>query len=39
MENMKFYSFNLDRDPMNLILKLDPDTVKMYLHSENKVCN
>ena len=37
MENMKFYSFDLDHDPMTLILKLDPDMVKMYLHTENKV--
>ena len=30
-----FYSF--DHDPMTLVLKLDLDMVKMYLHTENEV--
>ena len=30
-ENMMFYSFDLDLDPMTLILKLHLDMVKMYL--------
>ena len=34
-ENMMFYSFDLD--PMTLILKLDLDMVKMYLHTKNEV--
>ena len=32
-----FYSFDLDLDPMTLVLKLDLDMVKMYLHTKNKV--
>ena len=32
-ENMMFYS--LDLDQMTLILKLDLDMFKMYLHTEN----
>ena len=34
-ENMMFYSFDLD--PMTLVLKLDLDMVKMYLHTKNEV--
>ena len=34
-ENMMFYSFDLDIDPMTLVLKLDLDMVKMYLHTKN----
>jgi len=30
-------SYNLDLYPMTLILKLDQDTVKMYMHTKNKV--
>ena len=30
---MKFYSFDLDPDPMTLILKLDLDIIKMYVSS------
>ena len=30
-----FYSFDLD--PMTLVLKLDLDIVKMYLHTKNEV--
>ena len=30
-----FFSFNLD--PVTLSLKLDTDTLKMYLHTENEV--
>ena len=32
-----FYSFNLD--PMTLVLKLDLDLVKMYLHTKNVVAS
>ena len=32
-----FYSFDLDLDPMTLILKIDLDMVKMYLHTKNEV--
>ena len=28
---MKFYSFDHDLTPMTLLLKLDPDIVKMYM--------
>ena len=34
---MMFHSFDLDFDPMTLILKLNLDMVKMYLHAEIKV--
>ena len=30
-------TFDLDLDPMTLILKLDLDMVKMYLYAENEV--
>ena len=33
---MTFYSFDLDIDPRTLILKLDLDMVKMYLHAKMK---
>ena len=36
-ENMMFYSFDLELDPMTLVLKLDLDMVKMYLHTKNEV--
>ena len=36
-ENMMFYSFDLDLHLMTLILKLDLDIVKMYLHTINEV--
>ena len=36
-ENMMFYSFDLDFDPITLVLKLDLDMVKMYLHYKNEV--
>ena len=36
-ENMMFYSFDLDIDPMTLVLKLDLDMVTMYLHTKNEV--
>ena len=36
-ENMIFYSFDLDLDPMTLIPKCDLDMVKMYLHTKNEV--
>ena len=32
-----FFSYDLDLDPMTLILKLDLDMVKMYLHTKNEV--
>ena len=31
---MIFYSFDLEHDPMILVLKLDIDMVKMYLHTK-----
>ena len=34
---MTFHSFDLDLDPMTLVLKLDLDMVKMYLHTQNEV--
>ena len=34
---MKFYSFNLDLDPMTLALKLDLDIIKMYVYTKNEV--
>ena len=36
-ENMIFTPFDLDLEPITLILKLDLDMVKMYLHNKNKV--
>ena len=36
-ENMMFYSFDLDLKPMTLVLTLDLDMVKMYLHTKNEV--
>ena len=32
-----FHPFDLDLNPMTLILKLDLDMVKMYLHAKNEV--
>ena len=32
-----FFSYDLDLDPMTLILKLDLGMVKMYLHTKNEV--
>ena len=32
-----FYSFNLDLDPMALVLKHDLDIVKMYQDTKNEV--
>ena len=34
---MKIYSFDLDLDPMTLILKRDPDIVQMYACTEYNV--
>ena len=34
---MMFYLFDLDLDPMTLVLKLDLDMVKMYLYTKNEV--
>ena len=31
------FSFDLDLDPMTLVLKLNLDMVKMYLHTKNEV--
>ena len=36
-ENMMVYSFDLDFDPMTLLLKHDLHMVKMYLHTKNEV--
>ena len=36
-ENIMFYSFDLELDPTTLVLKLDLDMVKMYLHTKNEV--
>ena len=32
-----FFSYDLDLDPMTLILKLDLDIIKMYWHTKNEV--
>ena len=34
---MKFSSFDLDLNPMTLELKLDLDTIKMYVCAKNEV--
>ena len=34
--NVSILKFGLDLNPMTLILKLDPDMVKMYLCTENE---
>ena len=34
---MKFYSFDLDLDPVTLVLKLDLDIIKMYVCTKNEV--
>ena len=34
---LSFFSYDLDLDPMTLILKFDLDMVKMDLHTKNKV--
>ena len=36
-KTVTFFSYDLDLDPMTLILKLDLDMVKMYLHTKNEV--
>ena len=36
-ENMMFYSFDLDIDPMILVLKPDLPMVKMYMHNKHEV--
>ena len=36
---MMFYSFDLDLHLMALILKLDIDMVKMYMHTKNEVAS
>ena len=32
-----FFSYDLDFDPITLILKLDLDMIKIYLHTKNEV--
>ena len=34
---MNFLSFDLDLDPMTLVLKLDLDIIKMYVCTKNEV--
>ena len=34
---MKFYSLDLDLDPMTLVLETDLDIVKMHVCTENEV--
>ena len=34
---MKFESFDLDLDPMTLVLKLDLDIIKMHMCTKNEV--
>ena len=36
-QNMSFYVFDFDLNPMTLVLKLDLDMSKMHLYTENKV--
>ena len=36
-KSQKFFSYDLDLDPMTLILKLNLDMVQMYLHAKNEV--
>ena len=36
-EKVMFYSFDLDLNPMTLVLIHDLDMVKMYLHTKNEV--
>ena len=37
--NMDFYSFDLNLDPVTVIIKLYLDMVKMYLFPQNEVPN
>ena len=37
MLNYHFFSYDLDHEPMTLILKLYLDMVKMYLHTKNEI--
>ena len=34
---MKFWSFDLDLDPITLVLKLDLDIIKMYVCTKTEV--
>ena len=34
---MKFYSFDLGLNPMNLVLELNLDSVKVYVYTENEI--
>ena len=34
---MNFWSFDLDLDPMTLVLKIDLDITKMYVYIKNQV--
>ena len=36
-KNMTFYSFDLELEPMTLILIHDLDMVRIYLHTKNEV--
>ena len=36
---MKFYSFDLDLDPITLVLKLDLDIIKKYVCAKYVVSN
>ena len=37
LKSFSCFEYDLDLDPMTLILKLDLDMVKMYLHAKNEV--
>ena len=34
---MSFHSFDLEFDPMSLVLRLDLDGAKMYSYTQNKI--
>ena len=36
MQIMKYYCFDLEFDPMTLVLKLNLDFVKMYVYTKNE---
>ena len=36
-QNMSFYAFDFDLDPVTLVLKLDLDMAKMHLYTENEI--
>ena len=37
IQNNQFYKNDLDLDPITLVLKLNPDMLKMYYHTVNEV--